>query len=104
MSLQTRRALNQLLGDALCDQELRAALLNGHRADVITLLGLSEEEEDFVLSISAGTLQEFAQKLHYWLDDGRHEEQPLGTIRCGCSLRFSTGEGMTGGRHGDRSD
>lgn len=99
MSLHTRQVLDTLVGQALCDREVRAALLNGQRADVIAPLGLAQEEANFVLGISAGTLHEFAQKLHRWLDDGRYEEQLRAVGRCGCWM-LAVREAPTGGRNG----
>ena len=101
MSPHVRQVLDTLIGEALCDREIRAALLNGHRADVIMPLGLSQEEKDFVLGISARTLHEFARKLHGWLADEDHEE-PLSAGLCACGFCFASEE-LTGRNYGRRN-
>ncbi len=63
------RALDLLVGEAVCNAGFCAALLNGHREEIIGAYDLSPKEKAFVLSIQAATLQEFAQALHGWLED-----------------------------------
>ena len=63
----SHRALQRLVSTALTDQVFCDRLLNGRRRAVLTGFELTDEEQATVLSIEAGSLQEFAIQLDEWL-------------------------------------
>jgi hypothetical protein len=60
-------SLQLLIGTALTDTDFRKKLLNGQRRSVLTNFDLTDEETQFLYTIQAHDLQEFAIRLDEWL-------------------------------------
>jgi hypothetical protein len=56
--------LHILIGAALTDSEFREQLLNGGRHSLLADLDLTDVEQKTVMSIEAGSVQEFAAQLY----------------------------------------
>jgi hypothetical protein len=63
----SHEALQAIVGTALIDKEFRQAMLNGSRDRAIEQFELSPDEREVVMSIEAGTLEQFAWQLHNWI-------------------------------------
>ena len=60
-------ALQVLVGTALISHSFREKLLSEERSIVLESFDLTNEERDFVLSIRADSVKEFAIRLNEWL-------------------------------------
>jgi hypothetical protein len=55
--------IDELIWRAFTDDGFRAGLLNGHRGELASQLGLSEVERRAVMAVRADTLEDFAGAL-----------------------------------------
>ena len=60
--------LEEVVGQAIIDQEFRAGLLNGKRARLLSQFDLTAEETQVLMSIRADSLEAFAGQLHRWIE------------------------------------
>ncbi len=60
-------ALQTLIGTALVDREFCEELLNGKRPILLADFDVTDEEQEIVLIIKAGSIREFAIGLYEWL-------------------------------------
>ncbi len=61
--------LERLVCTAVISTRFRHKLLNGSRAQMLDEFELTAEEREFLLSIQAETVQEFATSLLHWLKE-----------------------------------
>jgi hypothetical protein len=57
------RKIDEMVWLALTDSDFRVRLLDGHRREVLTTMGLPEAERQAVLAVKADTLEAFAGEL-----------------------------------------
>lgn len=66
----SQTSLQLLVGTALTDTNFCKKLLNGQRRSVLDTFDLTPEELQFLHTIKANNLQEFAIRLDEWLTSG----------------------------------
>lgn len=71
----THRTLQRLIGRAIVDKYFRDDLLNGKRQEAIAEFNLTHDERIAICSIEAGSFEEFASKLHDWIEAAYTEPQ-----------------------------
>jgi hypothetical protein len=95
------RELNRLVGTAMSDPRFCEALLGDGRGEKICTFDLTVEEQTVLLRIRASTLQEFAQGLYRWMNDGGSDgsayQRPIEAGELGFGLGIL---GLTGDRVG----
>jgi hypothetical protein len=57
------RTIDTLIWTALTDPDFQARLLNGHRAELLATLKMTDVERQAVLSVKADSLESFAEAL-----------------------------------------
>lgn len=62
------RALQYLIGRAIVDKSFREQLLDGSRQQLLAEFDLTDDERLAIESIEASTLEEFACRLHRWIE------------------------------------
>ncbi len=62
------RVLQDLIGRAIVDKDFREQLLNGRRQQTIAEFDLTDDEKMAIDAIEARNFEEFAGKLHRWLE------------------------------------
>ena len=67
--------LEELIGQAIVDRELRAGLLNGQKAQLLGRFDLTPEERQVLMSIQANSLGALAQQLQSWLQSEQPESR-----------------------------
>jgi hypothetical protein len=56
-------SIDRLVWHALTDTGFREGLLNGHRSELATQLGLNDTEHQAIMAVQADTLESFAGAL-----------------------------------------
>ena len=57
------RKIDEMVWRALTEKRFRDGMLNGHRRELATAVGLSDLERETVMSVRADTLEAFATAL-----------------------------------------
>jgi hypothetical protein len=73
----SQMALQSLIGVALIDHEFCDDLLGSKQPALLDKFDLSDEEREFVTSVKADSIQEFAEQLYEWLKDRESYSPPL---------------------------
>ena len=63
----SQMAFQALVGTALVDPEFGEELLNGKRPGLLAQFDLTDDEREAILSVEAGSIQQFAVGLYEWL-------------------------------------
>lgn len=72
------RTLQNLMGRAIIDKVFQNELLNGGREQTIAEFELTDAEKEAVTSIEAKSFEEFAGRLHGWIEasNGKPSDGP----------------------------
>ena len=57
------REIDEMVWRALTDKQFREGMLNGRGRELVTVVGLSDMEQESVMSVRAETLEAFAAAL-----------------------------------------